>query len=57
MNFEWDQRPINQRIDTVEDLASRIGFPMSDIEALIGSELDTAHLLDYIAAVLSDRMN
>jgi hypothetical protein len=57
MNFEWDQRPINQRIDTVEDLASRIGFPMSDIEALIDSELDTAHLLDYIAAVLSDRMN
>ena len=57
MIFDWDRLPIIQRTDTIEDLAARTGFPMSDIRALIDSELDTAHLLDYISAVISDRMN
>jgi hypothetical protein len=57
MNFDWDRLPIHHRVDTVETLAARTGFPASDIEALIDSELDTEQLLGYIAAVISKRMN
>jgi hypothetical protein len=57
MIFEWDRLPDLQRVDTLEDVAARTGFPMSDIEALIDSELDTPYLLDYIKAVVSNLMN
>jgi hypothetical protein len=34
-----------------------MGFTASDISALIESELETSHVLDYITAVISNRMN
>ena len=57
MIFDWDRLPTLQRVDTLEDLAARTGFPVSDIEALIESELATAYLLDYIKAVMLNLMN
>ena len=57
MIFDWDRLPTLQRVDTIEDLAARTGFPVSDIEALIESELATAYLLDYIKAVMLNVMN
>jgi hypothetical protein len=36
---------------------SRTGFTPSDIDALVESELEMSHLLDYVDAVLSHRMN
>jgi hypothetical protein len=34
-----------------------IGLPVAEVEALLGSELETNHLLVYITAVMADRMN
>ena len=37
--------------------ANRGGFTISDVQQLLESELELDHLLDYISAVASNRMN
>jgi len=40
------------------DLASNmLGLPVADVEALLNCELDTDHLLVYVTAIMSNRMN
>lgn len=34
-----------------------IGIPVADVEALVCSELETSHLLQYIFAMMSKQMN
>jgi len=41
----------------LEEAAARTGFSTSEMEFLLECELDTEHLLDYITAVVSKRMN
>jgi hypothetical protein len=43
--------------DIIEQAAARIGLSRSEMEDLLECELDTDHLLNYITAVVSDRMN
>jgi hypothetical protein len=43
--------------DLLQEAAERTGFSLSDIVHLMDSELETTHLLEYITAVTSDRMN
>jgi len=49
--------PLGQVTKLLQEASARTGFTVSDIEALVASELDTSHLLDYISAVMSNRMN
>jgi hypothetical protein len=39
------------------EASQRTGFTLGEIEALVDSELETDHLLAYITAVVSRRMN
>ena len=41
----------------LEEAAARTGFSPSEMEYLLECELDTEQLLDYISAVVSERMN
>lgn len=41
----------------LEEAAARTGFSPSEMEYLLECELDTNQLLDYISAVVSNRMN
>jgi hypothetical protein len=43
--------------DLLEEACSATGFSMSDILQMMASELETDHLLEYITAVTSNRMN
>ena len=57
MIFDWDRVPTRQVTELVAQAAARTGFTTSDIEAMVDSELETSHLLEYITAVMSNRMN
>ncbi len=41
----------------LEEAAARTGFTASEMEYLLECELDTEYLLDYITAVVANRMN
>lgn len=41
----------------LERAAARLGLTQADVETLLDSELDLDHLMDYVSAVVSDRMN
>jgi hypothetical protein len=41
----------------IEQASAKTGFTAADIAAMLNSELETDHLLDYITAVVTDRMN
>jgi hypothetical protein len=41
----------------LQEVAARTGFSSSDMQELLECELNIDHLLEYIAAVVSDRMN
>jgi hypothetical protein len=56
MHFDLDQ-VLMQEVNAVRLAAARTGFTVSQIEQLIECELDTNNVLDYISAVLSNRMN
>ena len=56
MMWLWDQPSDNLR-DLMQTASAKTGFTVDDIEELIDSELETAHLLDYLTAVLTKRMN
>jgi hypothetical protein len=39
------------------EASAMTGFTLAEIEALVNSELEIQHLLEYITAVMSRRMN
>ncbi len=57
MIFEYDMVPLRSVTQMLEQASARTGFTPAQIVALIDCDLDTDHLLDYITAVMSDRMN
>jgi hypothetical protein len=57
MLFDRDQYSTMQEVNILAEAAARTGFALSDIEALAECELETGHVLDYIGAVISNRMN
>jgi hypothetical protein len=57
MTFEYDMVPLRSVTQMLEQASARTGFTPAQIVALIDCELDTDHLLDYITAVISNRMN
>ena len=52
-----DQGPTYSATEILEQAATRIGLTPAQMEYLLESELDVDHLLDYITAVVSKRMN
>jgi Cu/Ag efflux pump CusA len=57
MLFDSDQFSMIQEVNSLREAAARTGFNVSDIQALVECELETSQVLDYITAVLSNRMN
>ena len=53
----FESVPVVQVAKLMEEASARTGFTLSEIEALVDSELDTPYLLEYLSAVLSNRMN
>jgi hypothetical protein len=43
--------------DLLQEAAARTGFSASEMQELLECELNIDHLLNYITAVVSDRMN
>lgn len=41
----------------LQEVAARTGFSSTDMQELLECELNIDHLLEYITAVVSDRMN
>jgi hypothetical protein len=41
----------------LEQAAARLGLTPSDVEMLLDSEVSLEHLLDYVSAVITNRMN
>jgi hypothetical protein len=56
MIFDSDAVPVTLVTELLE-ASQRTGFTLGEIEALVDSELETDHLLAYITAVVSRRMN
>ena len=57
MTFDYDQVPLQYVAQLLHQAAAKSGFTPAQITALVDCELDTQQLLDYITAVMSDRMN
>jgi hypothetical protein len=57
MLFDRDHSQMMQEMNILEQAAARTGFSVSDIKALVDCELETGYVLDYISAVVSNRMN
>jgi hypothetical protein len=57
MNLDLDLMPTPSVAQLLEEAAARTGFTRAQIEVLLDSELETTYLLDYITAVVSNRMN
>jgi len=57
MTFDHDQVPIHHVVQMLEQASATTGFSAAEIVDLVDCELDTGHLLEYITAVLSNRMN
>lgn len=57
MKFYSDHAPTFQVRKLLEQAVFITGFSRDDIEDMIDSELETSHLLDYITAVMSNRVN
>jgi len=57
MVFDFDYAPQNDLSHLIQQASLETGFSPADIAALVNSDLDTGHLLDYITAVISNRMN
>jgi predicted DsbA family dithiol-disulfide isomerase len=43
--------------DLLQEAAARTGFSASEMQQVLESELNIDHLLSYITAVVSNRMN
>jgi len=57
MRIDWNRTPAVHVLELMQQASARTGFTVADIEALVDSELATHHLLEYITAVLTQRMN
>jgi hypothetical protein len=57
MTTEKDLVPILHGAPHLREILAASGFTPADLEALVNSELETPHLLRYIDALLSNRMN
>ena len=57
MLFDRDQFSMIQEVNSLQEAAARMGFTVSETQALVECELETSQVLDYISAVLSNRMN
>jgi hypothetical protein len=57
MIFHGDQLPVAQVAELLEKASARTGFSAAEIQELVDCELDVSDLLDYVTAVISDRMN
>jgi hypothetical protein len=57
MIFDYDYAPQNDLSHLIQQASHQTGFSPAEIAALVNSDLETGHLLDYITAVVSDRMN
>ncbi|HTS35114.1 MAG TPA: hypothetical protein VMH04_05540 [Candidatus Solibacter sp.] len=56
MSLDQNQLPYSMA-QLVEQAAARTGFSPAAMEDLLECELNTDHLLEYISAVVSNRMN
>ena len=52
-----DRAPLVRVAHLLQEASARTGFTVDEIEALVDSELDTPHLLEYIDAVVAKRTN
>jgi hypothetical protein len=57
MIFDWNRTPVVHVWQLMEEASTKTGLSLADIEALVNSDLETPHLLDYLTAVLTHRMN
>ena len=57
MNFYHDAILQLSQSELIEQVSYRTGLTTSQVATLIDSELDIRHILDYLTAVVSDRMN
>jgi hypothetical protein len=57
MPFDNDQVPIHPVAQLLQQASATTGFTPAEIVALVDCELDTDRLLEYITAVMSNRMN
>jgi hypothetical protein len=57
MTFDGKQQPTCSMATLLEEAAARTGFSSAEMEDLLECELNTDQLLEYITAVVSDRMN
>jgi hypothetical protein len=57
MDFDHDQIPTHHVAQLLQQASVTTGFTPAEIVALIDCELNTDHLLEYITAVMSNRMN
>jgi hypothetical protein len=57
MLFDFEYLPQHDLSHLIERASAETGFSASDISALVDSDLETNHLLNYINAVISNRMN
>ena len=57
MPFEFDCVPQHSLVHLILRASANTGFTPAEIAAMVNSDLDTDHLLDYITAVISNRMN
>jgi hypothetical protein len=57
MIIDWNRTPVVHVLELMEEATAKTGFTVTDIEALVNSELETRYLLEYITAVLTNRMN
>ncbi len=55
MNF--DRIQVTDYGDLLQEAAARTGFNANQMQELLECELNIDHLLNYITAVVSDRMN
>lgn len=55
--MSFDRTPLTDYSNLLQEAAARTGFSASDMQELLECELNIDHLLDYITAVVSDRMN
>ena len=56
MPFDFDCPQI-ALVHLIESASATTGFTPAEIAAMVNSELEIDHLLDYITAVISNRMN
>jgi hypothetical protein len=57
MDMNPDRMPDTDMTELLQVASNIMGWPIAEVEALICSELDTNHLLVYLTAMMSDRMN